>query len=95
MIPGKKKPLLEEAWDSLDVIGSTDRPVRHFFLRCLALILLLVTAVVITAYFMAPLLMVFAKSLPIGWRIIGGVWAFLNGVGFIAFITQDGFSDGG
>ena len=93
MIPGKKKNLLEEAWDSLDVIGTTDRPLRHWLLRCLAIILILVTGAIITGYFILPIYILVEWD---GWwKWVGGVWAALNAIGFFAFITQDGFSDGG
>ena len=89
----EKKHLLEEAWDSLDVIGSTDRPVRHFFLRCLGIILLLVSCLVVCGYFMLPIYI--WVEWDGWWKWLGGIWTVANTIGFFAFITQDGFSDGG
>ena len=93
MIPERKKNLIEECWDALDTVGSTDRPLRHWLLRCLGIIMVLGTAALIVGYFVLPIYI--WVEWQGWWKWVGGVWTCLNAVGFFAFITQDGFSDGG
>ena len=90
----RKKGLIEECNEALNTFGTTDRPVRHWLLRCLGILGYLVIACGIAVYFAFPLVLWAKGSTPV-LQWIGGIWSVLNGVGFFAFITQDGFSDGG